>query len=215
MKSLGKVVPSNLFSVLNLHFAGVALLLILNLVLGVRLFLAWSTLRSASAEQLQQQQTAYRALQIEMSPLRGFPQKVDLSRAQADEFYAARFPSAYSTVSATINDLATKNSVRLTNLAYTPTPAVAGLAQLRMDASLSGEYAPMMHFINGLERSKTFFLINGLTLTGQQGGLVNLRLRLNTYLHAAGLNGLPAPVQRDEAQRDEAQGEEAPAEENR
>jgi type IV pilus assembly protein PilO len=215
MKSLGKVVPSNLFSVLNLHFAGVALLLILNLVLGVRLFLAWSTLRSASAEQLLQQQTAYRALQLEMSPLRGLPQKVDLSRTQADEFYAARFPSAYSTVSATINDLATKNSVRLTNLAYTPTPAVAGLAQLRMDASLSGEYAPMMHFINGLERSKTFFLINGLTLTGQQGGLVNLRLRLNTYLHAAGLNGLPAPVQRDEAQRDEAQGEEAPAEENR
>lgn len=210
MKALGKVLPSNLFSVLNLHFAGVALLLILNLVLGVRLFLAWSTLRSASAEQLQQQQTAYRALQLEMSPLRGLPQKVDLSRTQADEFYAARFPSAYSTVSATINDLAIKNSVRLTNLAYTPTPAVAGLAELRMDASLSGEYAPMMHFINGLERSKTFFLINGLTLTGQQGGLVNLRLRLNTYLHAAGLNGLPAPVQRDEAQ-----GEEAPAEENR
>ena len=210
MTALRKALPSNLFSVLNLHFAGVALLLILNLVLGVRLFLAWSTLRSASAEQLQQQQTAYRALQLEMSPLRGLPQKVDLSRAQADEFYAARFPSAYSTVSATINDLATKNSVRLTNLAYTPTPAVAGLAELRMDASLSGEYAPMMHFINGLERSKTFFLITGVTLTGQQGGLVNLRLRLNTYLHAAGLNGLPAPVQRDEAQ-----GEEAPAEENR
>jgi type IV pilus assembly protein PilO len=215
MTALPKALRSDLFSVLNLHFAGVALLLIVNLVLGVQLFLAWSTLRSASAEQLLQQQTAYRALQLEMSPLRGLPQKVDLSRTQADEFYAARFPSAYSTVSATINDLATKNSVRLTNLAYTPTPAVAGLAELRMDASLSGEYAPMMHFINGLERSKTFFLINGLTLTGQQGGLVNLRLRLNTYLHAAGLNGLPAPVQRDEAQRDEAQGEEAPAEENR
>ena len=76
-----------------------------------------------------------------------------------------------------------------------------------MDASLSGEYAPIMHFINGLERSKTFFLINGLTLTGQQGGLVNLRLRLNTYLHAADLNGLPPPVQGDEAQRAEAEEE--------
>ena len=54
-----------------------------------------------------------------------------------------------------------------------------------MDASLTGEYAPLMHFINGLERSKTFFLISGLTLTGQQGGTVNLRLRLNTYLHAS------------------------------
>jgi type IV pilus assembly protein PilO len=194
-----------LVSVLNLHFAAVALLLILNLVLGVRFFLAWSTLRSDGTDQLQQQQTAYRGLQLEMSPLRGLPQKVSLSRTQANEFYETRFPSEYSTISATINDLATKNSVRLTNLAYTPTPAIAGLAEVRMDASLSGEYAPLMHFINGLERSKTFFLINGLTLTGQQGGLVNLRLRLITYLHGAGVNQ-PAPA---------AQSDEVAAEENR
>jgi type IV pilus assembly protein PilO len=188
----------NLFSFLNLHIAGVALLLILNLVLGVRLFLAWRTLRAASADQLQQQRTAYRALQLEMSPLRGLPQKVSLSRTQADTFSTARFPNAYSTISATINDLATKNSVRLTNLAYTPAPALAGLAELRMDASLSGEYAPLMHFINGMERSKTFFLINGLTLTGSQGGLVNLRLKLTTYLHAADLNQLAPLVQSEE-----------------
>jgi type IV pilus assembly protein PilO len=188
MKELRKLI-----SILNLHIAGIALLLILNLVLGVRLFLAWNTLRAAGPEQLQQQQTAYRALQLEMSPLRGLPQKVSLSRTQADEFYATRFPGAYSTISASIHDLETKNSVRLTNLAYTPRPALAGLAELDMDASLSGEYAPLMHFINGLERSKTFFLINGLTLTGQQGGLVNLRLRLITYLRAGDLNQLPLP----------------------
>jgi type IV pilus assembly protein PilO len=194
-----KPLRSKLISLLNLHFAGVALLLILNLVLAVRLFLAWSTLRNASADQLQQQQTAYRALQLEMAPLRGLPQKVSLSRTQADDFYTARFPAAYSTISATINDLASKNTVRLTNLAYSPTPAIAGLAEVRMDASLSGEYAPMMHFINGLERSETFFLIKGLTLTGQQGGLVNLRLKLNTYLHANDLNQLVPLTQGDEA----------------
>jgi hypothetical protein len=55
-----------------------------------------------------------------------------------------------------------------------------------------------MHFINGLERSKTFFLINGLTLTGQQGGLVNLRLRLITYLRAGDLNQLPPLTPGDE-----------------
>jgi type IV pilus assembly protein PilO len=188
----------NLLSLLNLHIAGVALLLILNLVLGVRLFLAWSTLRAAGPEQLQQRQIAYRALQLEMSPLRGLPQKVDLSRTQADEFYAARFPGAYSTISSAINDLATKNSVRLTNLAYSPRPALPGLIELRLDASLSGEYAPLMHFINGLERSKSFFLITGLTLTGQQGGLVNLRLKLTTYLRASDLSQLPALPQGDE-----------------
>ena len=189
----------SLLSLLNLHIAGVALLLILNLVLGVRLFLAWSTLHTANADQLQQQRSAYRALQLEMSPLKGLPQKVVLSRTQANDFYAARFPGEYSTISSAINDLATKNSVRLTNLAYTPTRGLAGLVQIRMDASLSGEYAPLMHFINGLERSRSFFLIGGLTLTGQQGGLVNLRLRLITYLRASDLNQ-PAPqVQADEA----------------
>jgi type IV pilus assembly protein PilO len=201
MKSL-----RSLISLLNLHFAGVALLLILNLVLAVRLFLAWSTLHSASADQLSQQQTALRALQLEMSPLKGLPQKVDVSRSQANEFFGARFPAAYSTISATINDAATKNSVHLTNLSYTPARAPEGLVELRLDASVTGEYAPLMHFINGLERNKTFFLINGLTLTGQQGGLVNLRLRLNTYLHASNSNQLVPLVQGDEAA---AQGEEA------
>ena len=199
-----KLTRGNLFSLLNLHFAGVALLLILNLVLAARLFFAWSTLRSASDDQLQQSKIAYRALQLEMSPLRGLPQKVDQSRAQADEFYAARFPGQYSTISATINELAGKNGVRLTSLAYSPAPAPADLAEIRMDASLSGEYAPLVHFINGLERSKTFFLITGVTLTGSQGGLVNLRLKVITYLHGEGANQQAPPAQTNEAALAEA-----------
>jgi type IV pilus assembly protein PilO len=194
MKSLRSFV-----SVLNLHFAGVALLLILNLVLAVRLFLAWSTLRAAGTDQLLQQQTALRAMQLEMLPLKGLPQKVDVSRTQANEFFGARFPAAYSTISATIYDLASKNSVHVTNLSYTPSRAPEGLVELRMDASLTGEYSALMHTINGLERSKTFFLISGLTLTGQQGGSVNLRLRLNTYLHASGSNELVPLTQGDQA----------------
>src|ERR1700744_5213168 len=194
MKPLGKWL-----TVLNLHFAVVALLVILNLGLAVRFFLAWGTLRSSGEEQLQQKQNEYRALQLEMSPLHGLPQKVALSRTDANKFYDSRFPSAYSTISSAINDLAGKNSVRLTNLAYTPTPVIGGLAEVRMDASLSGEYAPLMHFINGLERSKTFFLISTITLTGQQGGLVNLRLRVNTYLHATNSNQLIPVVQGDDA----------------
>ncbi len=62
-----------------------------------------------------------------------------------------------------------------------------------MDASLAGEYAPIMKFINGLERDKLFFLIGGLTLTGQQGGNVNVRLRLITYIHASDADKQPPP----------------------
>jgi hypothetical protein len=39
-------------------------------------------------------------------------------------------------------------------------------------------------FVNALERDKMFFLINGVTLTGQQSGTVGLRLRMTTYLRS-------------------------------
>jgi len=51
-----------------------------------------------------------------------------------------------------------------------------------MDAIISGDYRPVVQFINALERDKQFFVINGINLTGQQTGQVNLRLRMTTYL---------------------------------
>ena len=60
--------------------------------------------------------------------------------------------------------------------------AAGQLTQVSIDAGLSGDYRGLMLFINGLERDHTFFLINGITLTGQQTGLVSLRIRIVTYL---------------------------------
>ena len=180
--TLGKI-----FSLLNLHLLALVLLAALNLVFCLRLIGAWHTLHAAAPEQVQQVQSSYRVLDLQTRPLRGLPKKVDEARAQADEFYSQRFPSEYSTISAAFYDLAGKNDVRVSHLSYVPGPAIPGLAEIRMDASMSGQYAPLMHFINGLERSQTFFLINDLTLTGQQGGLVNLRLRLTTYMRASDL----------------------------
>ena len=54
-----------------------------------------------------------------------------------------------------------------------------------MDAGISGEYPQIMRFVNGLERDQTFFVIRTMALTGQQGGLVNLRLRVSTWLRPA------------------------------
>ncbi len=190
---------SKIFSILNLHIFAAGLLGAVILVLAVRFFVAWHTLHDAGPEQVAQEQITYRTLQLQMRPLLGLPEKVSQSRTQAGEFYDKRFPAAYSTISAALNDLAAKNNVRQTRISYLQAPAIPGLAEVRMDASLSGEYAPLMHFINGLERNKTFFLINGLTFTGQQGGLVNLRLRLTTYLHGADLDRLAPPQEQQSA----------------
>ena len=183
--------PPNVFNLLNLHLAGVGLLAILNIVLIVRLGLAWRDLGSGRQEQLQQEQLRLAQLQAQTARLNGLPEKVEQSRLDADKFYKERIPANYSSILADLGGLAGKNNIRLTRAGYTQTAAIEGLAELRIDANLSGDYPGIMHFINGLERDKTFYLINALTLTGQQGGLVNLRLRLTTYLHAADASKLP------------------------
>ncbi len=183
--------PANVFNLLNLHLAAVGLLAVLNIVLLVRLGLAWRDLGSGRQDQLQQEQVRLAQLQAQAARLNGLPQKVDQSRKDADKFYAQRIPANYSSILAELGALTTKNNVRFTRAGYTQTPAIAGLAELRIDANFSGEYSAMMRVINGLERDKMFFVINALTLTGQQGGLVNLRLRLTTYLHAADASKLP------------------------
>lgn len=177
-----------LFTLLNLHFAGVVLLLVLNLFLLTRLFFAWHAASSDQSTDYESERMTYVQLQTQMSHLQGLPEKVNQAHSDADKFYEKRISPNYSTMLSELGKIETKNNVRLTRAQYTATPAINGLTQLRIDASLSGEYTALMHFLNDVERDKedVFFTINALTLSGQQGGLVNLRLRMTTYLQSSG-----------------------------
>jgi hypothetical protein len=63
-----------------------------------------------------------------------------------------------------------------------------------MDSGISGAYPQIMRFVNSLERDQIFFIIRAMSLTGQQGGLVSLRLQVSTWLRpeAAAASGLPS-----------------------
>jgi type IV pilus assembly protein PilO len=179
------------FTLLHLHVAGVAILLALDLFLLTRLFFAWHEAGSDQSEEYGSLHMTYMQLQAQMSHLEGLPKKVDQARTDADKFFDQRISPNYSTMAGELGALAAKNSVRLTRAQYTPSPAINGLTEVRIDASLSGEYAPLMRFINGIERDKNhvFFIINQIAFNGQQGGLVNVRLRMTTYLRSG--SGLP------------------------
>ncbi|HLH33582.1 MAG TPA: hypothetical protein VKX41_02845 [Alloacidobacterium sp.] len=200
-----------LLTLLNLHIAGVVVLLGLNLFLLTRLFVAWHAASSDQSADYNSEHMTYVQLQSQMSRLEGLPQKVDQARLDADKFYEQRIAANYSTMAGELGSLSAKNNVRLTRAQYTPTPAINGLTEVRIDASLSGEYSALMHFINDIERDKNhvFFTIHALTLSGQQGGLVNLRLRMTTYLRSSG--DLPA-VSGEEAAANSAQASLQPQE---
>lgn len=191
-----------LLTFLNLHIAGVIVLLGLNLFLLTRLFFAWHAASSDQSAEYDSQHLTYVQLQSQMSHLQGLPEKVDQARTDAGDFYDKRFAPNYSTMAGELGAIAAKNNVRLTRAQYPHAPAIDGLTEVRIDASLSGEYTQLMHFINDLERDKNhvFFVINTLTLSGQQGGLVNLRLRMTTYLRSS--DDLPPTASNEAAATD-------------
>jgi type IV pilus assembly protein PilO len=174
-------------SPLNLHFAGLGLLVLVNLYLLVHMAFLWQAARSNNADAVTQQKIALKTAEIAAQPLRGLDAKLELATAEADRFYRQRLPGTDSEWAAELGVLTKKQGVRYVRGAYTHKPVLAGsageLTQVQIDSSLSGDYRPLVQFINSLERDKMFFVIDSVTLTGQQSGTVNLRLRLRTYLN--------------------------------
>ena len=174
---------------LNLYYAGVGALALVNVYLLVHMAFAWHAASGQDANAIAQQIVAMKTAEIAKRPLEGLDAKLAQATADADKFSDRRLPFAYSQVAGELGALAKKQGVKLTRVQYAEPVAVlegsaGALTEVRMDASLSGDYRPLVTFINGLERNKTFFLITGVTLTGQQSGTVNLRVRLTTYLRA-------------------------------
>lgn len=172
-------------SPLTWHYAGLAVLVLLVAGLAVMVGLDWAATNSRSTDALAGKQIELKALSMETAPLRGLDKRVAESRAQMLDFYAKRIPASYSSFATRIGELEVKSGVRLSRLQYAQGPAGPDLTEITMDAGISGEYPQIMRFVNGMERDQTFFVIRTMTLTGQQGGLVNLRLRVSTWLRSA------------------------------
>lgn len=188
-----------LFSPVGLHVVGFSLLAVATLVLGTRVVLDWRATSASNMDVVAGRQADLRTLELQTAPLRGLDKKVELSRAQIDEFYAKRVPPSYSAVLERLGELSSKAPVRLTRVQYTQAPGSGDLTEIRMDAGLSGDYPAIMRFVNGLERSQTFFVVRAMALTGQQSGTVNLRLQFSTWLRPADAAALPADVATDAA----------------
>jgi type IV pilus assembly protein PilO len=136
-------------------------------------------------EQLDQ---AWRELQQktrEVEPLRGLDKKIPVARKQIDDFYAQRLPAQDSAISTDLGKAAAETGVRIGSIKYTmKDPLPVGVRRLEIEADLAGGYLQLVRFINALEREQLFFLVDSVGLGGEQGGVVKLQLKLETYLKA-------------------------------
>ena len=179
-------------SPLTWHYAGLIVMILIVAVLAIRLGMDWSATDSSSNDALITKQIELKTLEVQTAPLRGLEQRVKDSRTQIQDFYAKRIPANYSSIALEVGNLRLKSGVQLSRMQYTQGATAGDLTEISLDSSISGEYQQIMHFVNGLERDKTFFVIRSMVFTGQQGGLVSLRLRVSTWLRPSDVpSGLP------------------------
>lgn len=140
----------------------------------------------AGRESVRQQELRQAWLNLkarESAPWRGLDSKIPQAKREIAVFYQDRFPSSYSAISTDLDKIAAESGVRVSSERYAQKDAeVASLDRVEIEADVSGDYVPLAKFINALERSRLFFIIDGLDLGGEQTGSVRLHIKIETYL---------------------------------
>ncbi|MBS1841897.1 MAG: type 4a pilus biogenesis protein PilO [Acidobacteria bacterium] len=169
---------------------GVTLLLLADVALGVY---RW---RLSTAPSTPPQLLAKEKLKLQM-------QEADIAYA---EKIATNFPktvkdcdkfehglpssaSISSTISAELGDISKKSGVQLTGITFKDKEHAAySVTEREMDASVSGQYENVVKFLNGLQKSPNFYVVDSLELGTESNTPNQLRvgLHMRTFFRTAG-----------------------------
>jgi type IV pilus assembly protein PilO len=172
---------------LKIAIGGVVLL---DVALVILLFSPLVGSQQSRNDQTNQLHTEFLQKTREVKPLQGLDRKIPLAQQQIDNFYKERLPSEGSAISGDLNKLANENGVKLSGIRYTQkgtetemaAAEAVGLHRVVIDAELSGDYLPLMRFVNALERNQLFLLVDSVELGSEQAGVIKVTMKLETYL---------------------------------
>lgn len=109
--------------------------------------------------------------------------RVEDARKQIDDFYKTRLASEPSAVYAELGKVAAADQVRFGEAKYELSDTdLPNVQMMTVEAALTGSYVDTVKFINSLERSQMFFIVDGIALDERQGGGVHLTLKLEAYV---------------------------------
>jgi len=110
-----------------------------------------------------------------------------------DRFEQSLLPvgNGYSSVSAELDGIAKKVGAQIEGRGFKQKEIPKrGLQEVSIDLTLNGDYAAVVHFLNGLQRSKNLYEVDGLALAGDaqnQGanGPIKVSIHMKTYFRVA------------------------------
>ena len=114
----------------------------------------------------------------------------ELSKVQGDsaEFYAKELretSSGYSSIVGDLNEISRRSGLHATGVNFRQREGGArGVVEVLVTASVEGDYPSLVSFINGLEGSNNFYVLDNLQLASSTGGSLRLNLQMRTYFRS-------------------------------
>jgi hypothetical protein len=171
--------------------AALGALLLFNVIAALILFKPWG----GSADDLERRLDSMRAqLPVQQAALartKTLVDKVQKARAEGDRFmsqYMLDERIAYSSVLGELDRDATQVGLKSRESQYNVEPIDGSdtLGMMTISANYEGPYPNLTKFINELDRSKQFLIIESLQASPQPvGQSVNVNFKLNTFVKAA------------------------------
>jgi Type II secretion system (T2SS), protein M subtype b len=104
---------------------------------------------------------------------------------ECNDFYRDSFLAAdtgYSRIESDLGAIARETGVRTSGFTFARADVKKrGATEIKISATVDADYPSLVRFINGLERSKNFYLLDSLKLNSAENGGIRLALELHTY----------------------------------
>lgn len=156
-------------------------------------FYSWKLASPAQAQQeLKELARSRDLLRADVKRAQDIREKIPAIQQECDAFEQSFFPerSGYSSVDAELGSLAAKSGLQLQSTNFHPEPVKdRHMSRVGMQTVVSGRYEAVVRFLNGLQRSKNVYVIEGLTAAPEQSpgakDLVRVTISMTTYFRDA------------------------------
>jgi Tfp pilus assembly protein PilO len=117
--------------------------------------------------------------------LETFKAELPADEKQWDEFFTTHFhPSGagYSAISEDLGGLSRSAGLRSDAISFHQhSPDARGLMQVDISTAVEGDYDSLVQFLNKLEHSENFYVLDSLALASSSAGKLRLNVQLRTY----------------------------------
>ncbi len=117
--------------------------------------------------------------------LERFRTELPADEKQWDEFFTTHFHPAgagYSAISEDLGDLSRTAGLRSDTISFHQhSPDARGLVQVDISTAIEGDYDSLVQFLNKLEHSDNFYVLDSLALASSSAGKLRLNVQLRTY----------------------------------